>query len=149
MTGGLPRWIFLLNLASTLPLCGLIWFVQVVHYPLFANVGPDGFAIYEARHAAGTTTIVAPLMLAEALSTGVLVALRPELMSRRLAVLGLALVIAVWLSTFLVQVPLHNILAAGFDPDTHSRLVAGNWFRTAAWSARALLLLYCLKGSIR
>ena len=28
---------------TTLALCGLIWFVQIVHYPLFALVGREEF----------------------------------------------------------------------------------------------------------
>ena len=31
--------VFLLHLGATLALVGLIWTVQVVHYPLFAGVG--------------------------------------------------------------------------------------------------------------
>jgi hypothetical protein len=30
--------------ASTLFLAGVSWTIQVAHYPLFARVGPDGFA---------------------------------------------------------------------------------------------------------
>lgn len=37
--------------AATLWMTGLIWFVQVVHYPLFALVGSTGFAAYESAHA--------------------------------------------------------------------------------------------------
>ena len=34
--------LLLLHAAATLFMTGLIWFVQVVHYPLFARVGEDG-----------------------------------------------------------------------------------------------------------
>ena len=54
---------------------------------------------------------------------------------------GLALVGLIWASTFLVQVPLHEVLARGFDAEAHSRLVASNWLRTFLWSARAVLVL--------
>jgi hypothetical protein len=36
--------VLLTCVASTLFMTGLSWFVQVVHYPLFAAVGPDAFA---------------------------------------------------------------------------------------------------------
>jgi hypothetical protein len=55
---------------------GLIWFVQIVHYPLMTRAGREGFARYEAGHTARTTTVVAPLMLAEA-TTACLLALIP------------------------------------------------------------------------
>lgn len=32
------KWLLLLNLASALFMTGLIWFVQVVHYPLFERI---------------------------------------------------------------------------------------------------------------
>jgi hypothetical protein len=38
------------HLAATAAMVGLIWFVQVVHYPLFASVGADEFVAYENAH---------------------------------------------------------------------------------------------------
>jgi hypothetical protein len=49
-----------------------------------------------------------------------------------------------WISTWLVQIPLHDKLAAGFDAHAHARLAATNWWRTAAWSLRGLCLLMSL-----
>ena len=46
-----------------------------------------------------------------------------------------------WLPA-LLQVPRHNALARGFDGPAHAALVATNWVRTAAWSLRALLLVW-------
>ena len=57
--------ILLLQAASTLAMVGLIWFVQIVHYPLFAQVGREGFSGYEQAHQNRTTFVVAPLMLVE------------------------------------------------------------------------------------
>ena len=62
---------------------------------------------------------------------------------------GLALVGVIWLSTALLQVPLHNTLAAGFDADVHRRLVATNWIRTVAWSLRSALVLAMLARVVR
>jgi hypothetical protein len=49
--------------------------------------------------------------------------------------------VVVWISTALLQVPLHNRLANGFNPAVHRRLVLTNHIRTFAWTLRALLLL--------
>ena len=54
---------------------------------------------------------------------------------------GLALLAVIWLSTALVQVPLHRRLQGGFDAAAHRRLVRTNWLRTAAWTLRAALAL--------
>jgi len=43
---------------------------------------------------------------------------------------------AIWASTSLVQVPLHERLSAGWDDAAQRRLVATNWIRTALWTAR-------------
>ena len=53
------------HLVATAAMAGLIWFVQVVHYPLFAGVGRDGFAAYEARHTRRTSWVVGPFMAVE------------------------------------------------------------------------------------
>ena len=57
--------LLMLHLVSTLAMVGLIWFVQVVHYPLFDQVGRDGFRQYEQSHQRLTTLVVAPLMLTD------------------------------------------------------------------------------------
>ena len=60
-----PSLLLLLNAAATLFMTGLIWFVQVVHYPLFGSVGDGGFDRYAALHARRTTWVVGPPMLLE------------------------------------------------------------------------------------
>ena len=57
--------VFLAHLVSTLVMVGVIWTVQVVHYPLFAGVGADGWSAYEAAHQSRITLVVGPLMVAE------------------------------------------------------------------------------------
>lgn len=133
--------VLLIQAFASLALTGLIWCIQVVHYPLFAAVGRDGFARYEADHARLITLVVGPLMLVELAASLWLVAMRPAGVPAWMVWTGLALVAAIWLSTAVVQVPCHARLAAGFDPEVHARLVSSNWIRTAAWTARGFLSL--------
>lgn len=132
--------LLLAHAGATVAMAGLVWFVQLVHYPLFAHVGRDGFALYEAQHTRRTTWLVAPLMLAEAATALVLVVVDPS----ALTVVGAALLGVVWLSTALVQVPLHGRLERGFDVHVHRRLVRSNAVRTAAWTGRAVIALALL-----
>ncbi len=135
--------LFLLQLAATLCMTGLIWFVQIVHYPLFARVGETGFSLYSQQHARRTGWVVAPLMLIE-LATAFLFlfnGFRPPFFPRRAVITGLILLAVIWLSTAFLQIPQHDRLAQGFDPSAAQRLVAGNWLRTACWTLRTLLLL--------
>ncbi len=144
-----PRLILLLQLGTTLPVTGLIWFVQVSHYPLFAAVDAPSFPAYESRHRTLTTWVVAPLMLVEAATTLLLFRGVPTLLSLTEAAIGAALLLAIWISTAALQVPCHHRLSQGFDQLAWRRLVATNWIRTAAWTARAALLLAILGRLLR
>ena len=139
--------------ASSWMMTGLIWFVQVVHYPLYTRVGVAEFPRYHADHARLTTWVVAPVMLVELIAA---VVRRTSLtatwtvagfdavtvrQARRAADLGLALVLVNWFSTALVQVPLHGCLDAEFDAETIAALVGSNWVRTVAWSLHAVVSL--------
>ncbi len=137
----------LVQLASTLFMVGLIWFVQIVHYPLFAAVPESASAAYERAHTERTTWVVIVPMLIELASAIWLATLPGE--DRALRYVGLALLAVVWASTFFLQVPMHEKLASGFDTGAHARLVLTNWVRTLAWTARGGLVLYLVKGALR
>lgn len=130
--------VLLLHAGSTLAMFGLIWFVQIVHYPLMNAVGADGYTRYQHSHMSRTTWVVAPLMLME-LTTAVL--LLPLLGAAFYAytITGLVMIALLWISTAALQVPAHKVLTSGFAPDAHRRLVATNWVRTLLWSARGVL----------
>ena len=78
MNDTLIRSIFLTHVAATMFMTGVIWFVQIVHYPLFSGVGKAEFSAYEQRHTALTTWVVAPPMLIEALTALMLLWFRPQ-----------------------------------------------------------------------
>lgn len=122
---------------------GLIWFVQLSHYPLFARVGAEGFTGYHAGHLPRTAAVVGPLMLAEVWTAATLV-IAPPADGVDLAWLGLLLLAVIWLSTALLQVPAHRRLERGFMASAHRRLVLTNWIRTAAWSGRGVVALLLL-----
>jgi hypothetical protein len=136
------RVVFLSQIAATLAMVGITWFAQVVHYPLFRRVGEDAFSDYEALNMRLTTWVVGPLILVEGATALVLVWLRPEGVLLSQPLIGVGLLVLIWLSTVFLQVPMHKILARGYDPAAHRRLVMSNWIRTMAWSARGLLVLW-------
>ena len=121
------------QLASTLPLVGLIWTIQLVHYPLFELVGEESQVDYQKQHMNRITWVVAPLMLIELVTVGLLWVLAPFDVW---AIVGALLVAVIWVSTVIIQVPCHGRLAAGFDQAIHRRLVDSNWIRTIAWTLR-------------
>lgn len=122
---------------------GLIWVIQVVHYPLFARVGAEGYREYQLAHQSLISLIVGPAMLVEALATGAILVTRRDAP----AITAAILLAIIWASTAFLQVPLHNALANGFDAQAHARLVDTNWIRTIAWTARGILALYFLRAT--
>lgn len=132
--------ILLLQLASTLFMTGLIWFVQLVHYPLMKLAGAEQFSTFSAAHQNRTTWVVAgPMMLELATSLGLVVSstmLRQSLVYQA----SVILLIAIWISTALRQMPLHRQLLLGHNAQCIERLVRSNWIRTFAWTLRSVIL---------
>jgi hypothetical protein len=130
-------------------LVGMIWTIQVVHYPLFAQVGADRFAAYEAAHSLRITTVIALPWAVQGLTTlGLLIA--PPAGVDRWLVWTIAVLAALpVIVTITLSVPAHEVLGRGFDAAAHARLVSTNWLRTAAWSAHAGLAVVLLAQSQR
>ena len=116
----------------------LIWLVQVIIYPAFAEIPADRFARWHAGYTRGVTWIVAPLMFGQVILLIRLLVARPTWP----VFVALGMVATAWIATFAVAVPAHDQLqAAGVDADSIRRLVATNWIRTAAWTLAFLSLL--------
>lgn len=130
------------HLLCTIGMFGVIWIVQLVHYPLFDRVDRGGFAAFEAAHSRQITWVVGPLMLGE-LATAAALAVRMNGSDTAWVWwAGLAIVGLLWASTAALSIPEHNRLGAGWDAAAHRRLVVTNWPRTVLWTARAAMALY-------
>lgn len=138
------EWLLAIQVLTSVGMAGVIWVIQIVHYPLFAQVGQDQFVHYAASHNRLITWIVGPLMLAECFAVLYLLTPLTPPGLRTAAVAGVILLAIIWISTFCLSVPAHNTLAAGFDPAAHARLVSTNWIRTIGWTLRALLSIWML-----
>ncbi len=136
--------LLLTNAIATLYMTGLIWMVQIVHYPLFAEVGLEQFPQYARKHQFLTSIVVGPPMLTEAFSSVLLAWYIPPGASLSIVITGIFIVITIWASTALIQVPCHEKLEEGFTKSIHKRLVLSNWFRTVAWTARGALVIWML-----
>ncbi len=136
--------LLIVNAAAALFMTGLIWMVQLVHYPLFAEVGPASFSRYHASHSRRITPLVLPVMTLELVTSALLVLAPPPGVSGPAVWTGLALAVALWASTALILSPAHGSLSAGFDRERIDHLVAINWLRTAGWTARSALVLSML-----
>ena len=142
--------LLLAHLVVTAFLCGLIWVVQLVHYPLFDRVDREGFVAFEAAHQQRISWIVGPAMLLEVLTAGAwLLATWRSGDLVAWAIANAVLIAAVWAATAFLSVPAHTALSGGFDAQAHQRLVDTNWVRTAIWSVRTVGLGVLLWRALR
>lgn len=125
-----------LHFASTWALVGLIWTIQLVHYPLFSQVGEQQFVQYVKTHGRNITWLVGPLMVAELVASYFVWKASPG----ALETAGLLAVAVNWLVTGALFAPLHSRLAKGFDKDLCRKLIQANWIRTALWTARGVVV---------
>ena len=136
--------ILLIALSSTWAMTGLIWTIQIVHYPIFDAIerGTDSelWRRFAQRHTTAISYVVGPFMLAEG-ATGIWIAASPPAgMSRILPLVALVLMGAAYGVTAFASAPLHGRLGPSFDDALHTRLVNTNWVRTAAWTMRGIVL---------
>ena len=96
-----------IQLLATSFMTGLIWFVQVVHYPLMEGWPHDDFGSWEAAHREHTGPVVIPPMLIEGVVAVWLLMHRPRGVNPFLPVLGIIALLGIWGSTFFLQVPCH------------------------------------------
>ncbi len=130
--------------ASTWFMTGIIWFVQIVHYPLFAEVGSDKFLHYVQMHRSLTSLVVALPMVIQIVSA-LYVAIRSAREDTILLWINFGLVFLIWICTAAFSIPSHERLCtSGFSAVTHSWLVNTNWLRTIAWSITSLIMLAVL-----
>lgn len=134
----------MVHLLATTFMAGVIVFVQVVHYPLFALVGPRHFVGYEREHTVRTGWVVVPPMVVELVTAAWIVLSTSGSSQVGWAWSSLGLLVLIWLSTFGFQAPAHQRLLTGFDDTVHQRLVATNWFRTVGWVVRVPLAVALL-----
>ena len=145
MTDGIePTIVLMAQAIGTLGMLGVIWIIQVAHYPLQRFVDREQFVAYQASHMRRITFVVGPLMLLEAAAAVWLLFLDLPAPGTQLAWIGMGLVLLLWLSTLVLQVPCHWVLERGWDDRAYRRLVATNWLRTLAWSARAVVAIWML-----
>ena len=137
-------WLALLGVSFML--LSLIWLVQLVHYPTFRFFGPAEFGAFHQHHTVSISYIVAPLMILE---LGLALWCAYQARGHWTWAVPLVLVLFTWANTFVVAVPLHGQLAAGFDRAVIERLVRINWWRTAAWTIKTGWIAYLFYVTLR
>ncbi|MEA3208894.1 MAG: hypothetical protein QOE70_1951 [Chthoniobacter sp.] len=129
--------VLIVHFASTWMLVGLIWVIQIVAYPQFLRVSEAAFANYHFAHCLRIGLMATPLLAVEAVTAaGLLYQGHRELPF----LISVGLIPAIWLSTAVLQAPMHTKLMKGADAGIVRRLIRTNWLRTLAWTTRGLLI---------
>jgi hypothetical protein len=118
---------------------GVIWFVQVVHYPLLSLVPVESASAVAVEHQRRTGWVVMLPMTIEGVTTLLLLAMVPAGVAWFVPWLaGIPIAVALG-ATVLLSVPRHARMASNPDPTVGRELVTTNWVRTIAWSLRGLV----------
>jgi hypothetical protein len=133
---------FIITLAMSLYMTGMIWSMQILEYPLFAFVGPKEFPAYHQHHNRGLPFMVILPSILAFLSAVALIFTRPTRLPLWLSVVIAALDVLIILATVVREAPLHGRLdREGYSTEVIRQLVLGNWIRTILWSINAIILL--------
>ena len=125
------------NFISTSVMVGVIWVIQLLHYPSFHFINENKYIEFQHFHMQRISFIVVPVMLIELASALLL----SYFFRSSLTIILLALLLGIWGITFIFFTNLHQKLTNGYDPSIVDRLVQINWYRTALWSLRLIILL--------
>ncbi len=134
--------VFSLHFASCLFMTGLIWLIQLVHYPSFHFIERRRFKEFEEFHSRRITHIVLPIMALELITAAALVVFSFRGSGLQLSLGNAASVGAIWIFTLLVSARLHQQLLRGdYSAKKVDRLIQTNWVRTLLWTARSAALI--------
>ena len=129
--------LFKINFISTSFMVGVIWVIQLLHYPSFHFINDQKYIEFQHFHMQRISFIVITAMITE-LASALLLAYFFE---SSLTIILLALVLGIWAITFIFFTNMHQKLTDGYDHSIVDRLVQINWARTALWSLRLIILL--------
>ena len=123
---------------STSIMVGIIWVIQLLHYPTFHFIKESDYEEFQHFHMQRISFIVVPVMALELFSAFMLV----YYIQSNLLILCLIILIFIWLITFAFFTKLHQSLLDGYDKTIVDKLVRINWSRTILWSIRLIILIY-------
>ena len=123
---------------------GVIWVIQLVHYPSFRFTDREKYVSFQIFHMRNISFIVVPVMILEFLCVLLLVLYYSN--HESLLRISFILLLIIWLVTALFFAQIHQKLSKGYDETLVRNLVSLNWIRTLLWTIRTIIITYCLIG---
>lgn len=129
------------HLISTVIMVGVIWVIQLLHYPSFHYVEKNNYARFQHFHMTRISFIVLPAMILE-LGSGILLITLPSFLYdiNSVFLIAFLFLIIIWCTTATIFSGLHQKLTNGYDRVLVDKLVNLNWIRTFLWTTRLFLL---------
>ena len=128
----------ILHLIATSVMVGVIWIIQLVHYPSFHFIELKQYTTFQRFHMSRISYVVIPAMLTE-LFTLILIVISMDQIDT-LVLASAILLIFIWLMTAVFFSGVHQKLTLGYDQTVVDKLVKLNWGRTLLWTLRLLLI---------
>ena len=117
----------------------LIWIVQLIIYPSFSYYKHEDLFKWHEIYTKRIAVIVIPLMFGQVITSSIQVYTNLDFYT----ITSSLLVIGVWLSTFLIFVPLHTNLSKREEVELSiKKLKLHNWQRTVLWSLICIITCY-------
>ena len=128
----------IIHLIATSVMVGVIWIIQLVHYPSFHFIELKQYTTFQRFHMSRISYVVIPAMLTE-LFTLILIVISMDQIDT-LVLASAILLIFIWLITAVFFSGVHQKLTLGYDQTVVDKLVKLNWGRTLMWTLRLLLI---------
>ncbi|SEL97689.1 hypothetical protein SAMN04488008_107156 [Maribacter orientalis] len=117
----------------------LIWIVQLIIYPSFSYYKHEDLFKWHETYTKRIAVIVIPLMFGQVITSSIQVYTNLDFYT----ITSSLLVIGVWLSTFLIFVPLDTNLSKREEVELSiKKLKLYNWLRTVLWSLICIITCY-------
>ena len=128
----------IIHLIATSVMVGVIWIIQLVHYPSFHFIELNQYTTFQRFHMSRISYVVIPAMLTE-LFTLILIIISMDQVEPIILASALLLIV-IWLMTAVFFSGMHQKLTLGYDQAIVEKLVKLNWGRTLLWTLRLLLV---------
>ena len=129
------------HFTSTSIMVGVIWVIQLVHYPSFKYVKDSDYIIFQKYHMSNISYIVFPSMFTE-LITSLLIFFSGE--KSFLFMLSMICLSLIWVITGVLFTKFHSTLQKGKDLKMIEKMIKANWIRTLLWTMRLIMILFVI-----
>ncbi len=123
-----------IHFASTAVMVGVIWVIQLLHYPTFHYIEKNNYSQFQKFHMNRISYIVIPAMVIEMLSGIMLLIINDDF------IISFSLLVCIWIITFVFFTNIHQRLLSKYENTAVEKLVNLNWIRTAFWTVRLVIL---------